>query len=294
MPDLGGTASGQRDPFPLLEMRVADGQILLRVVLAAAEDERREERENDDATTEGSDHARSLRAPGADGASPEPVVYCSAMKTRSWLEDEVGIDEIRTLTAEFRESRGLFRDDVIDGSIYDIVVVDGDLHVDGDLRVVARQWMGLVVRGALTVDGLFVDSDHPATGVFVLGDMRAGSVVTSGVLGVRGSLTVTGPLLGFYNDYGATIGGDLVTPLLHPENHHFTIGGRLEAKAVVGRNAEHRVSGKVTKDDVKARFPKDLLAILVEDVVRGELVEEQELDDAKLKKRVLEGLPVLR
>lgn len=212
---------------------------------------------------------------------------------RSWQAEEVTIEEIRELTARFGDAAPLFEDDMVDGADYDIVVVDGDLHVDGDLDTFERGLMGLVVRGSLTVEGLFADTDDPACGVFVLGDMRARRVITTGTLGVAGSLTATEVLVGFYNDYGATIGKDVVTPLFHPENHHFDIRGSLEAKAVVGYGAEYRVPAAL-KARVQSLVPKRLREILVDEVLRGEADDEIELDNTKLRERVAKGLPVLR
>lgn len=212
---------------------------------------------------------------------------------RSWQAEEVTIEEIRALTEGFADAAPLFEDDMVDGAVYDIVVVDGDLHVDGDLDTFKHGLMGLVVRGSLRVEGLYEDTDDPACGVFVLGDMTARRVITTGTLGVAGSLTATEALVGFYNDYGATIGKDVVTPLFHPENHHFEIRGSLEAKAVVGYGAEYRVPAAL-RARVQALVPKNLREVLVDEVLRGEADEEIELDNTKLRERVAKGLPVLR
>ena len=211
---------------------------------------------------------------------------------RSWLKGEVTLDEIRKLTKLWKQAAPLFDDEMMDGSTYDVQVVDGDLHVKGDLRTFEHELCGLVVTGDLTVDGLYAETDDPACGVFVLGDMKAARVVTNGTLGVKGSLMATEACVGFYNDHSASIGKDLVTPLFAPENHHFDIHGKLRATHVVGYGAEYRVP-KTMKAAATQLIPKKLSDVLVLEVLIGSDDEEAELDNTKLRDRVRDGKPVL-
>lgn len=232
------------------------------------------------------------KAPSAKKAKA-PKAKARARLGRSFLAGEVTLDEIRKLTRGFAQASPLFADEMMDGSDYDVVVADGDLHVKGDLRTFEHELCGLVVNGSLTVDGLYADTDDPACGVFVLGDMKAHRVVTTGSLGVKGSLIATDALVGFYNDYGAEIGKDVVTPLFFPENHHFEIKGELNAKHVVGYGAEYRVP-KALKARAESLVPKRLRDVLVDEVLKGEADDEVELDPRLLTQRVRTGLPVLR
>lgn len=234
------------------------------------------------------------RDPVYDGGMVEEKKTAANTLGRSFLKGEVTLEEIRQLTKDFDEAEPLFDDEMMDGTDYDVRVVDGDLHVEGDLRTFEHDLCGLVVTGNLTVDGLFADTDDPATGVFVLGDMTAARVVTNGSLGVKGSLTATEVLVGFYNDYGAEVGKDVVTPFFAPENHHFEIGGTLKAKAVVGHAAEFRIP-KAMKADAEKLKPKNLYELLVPEVLEGdpEHPEKAEVDNAALRKRVLAGQPII-
>jgi hypothetical protein len=225
-------------------------------------------------------------------AKPAAKKKAAAKLGRSWLAGEVTLEEIRKLTKGYENAAPLFDDELLQGSIYDIVVADGDLRVDGDLDTFKHKLIGLVVKGNLTVTGLFTDTDDPACGVFVAGDMTAARIITTGELGVQGTLTATEALVGFYNDYGAEIGGALVTPLFHPENHHFEIHGKLEARVVVGYGAEYRVPKRL-KAETLARIPKRLADVLVDKVIQRE-DDEEELDSDALMDRVRKGLPVLR
>ena len=211
---------------------------------------------------------------------------------RSWKRGEVTLPEVRELVAQFEHADTLFDDDMMEGCVYDVVVVDGGLDVPGDLSTWNERLVGLVVRGDLTVGGLYTDTDDPATGVYVLGDMRADRVITTGALGVKGSLTVTGALVGFYNDYSAQVHGDVRTPCFYPENHHFEIGGDLEAPVVLGYGASYRVPKRL-KARAAELDPARYRTVLLSDVLipREDDGEEAELDYDAFKTRVRAGLP---
>ena len=212
---------------------------------------------------------------------------------RTFLSGEVTLAELRTITAQFPEAKAIFCDDWMAKTIYDVILIDGDLHVHGDLETSKDRLGGLVVTGSLTVDGLYEDTDDPMCGVFVLGDMTAARMVTTGSVGVGGTLTVTEALIGCRNDHSAHIGKDLVATLFHPENHHFEIGGELHAQYIVGHGAEFRVPKKL-RARALSLIPRDMREVLVEEVLDGGEGEGEELlDDYTLRRRVREGRPVL-
>jgi hypothetical protein len=218
-----------------------------------------------------------------------------AVQGRSWKRGEVALDEIRKLTEPFGDSAAaLFDDDMMQGCEYDVVVVDGPLKLAGDFYTFDHGLCGLIVRGDLTVTGHYMDCDDPATGVYVLGDMHVGSAMTNGELGVRGSLTADRAVIGFYNDYAATIGGDVHTPCFAPENHFFEIGGKLDARVVVGYGAEYRVP-EAMRAAVKAVVlaPSKYREVIAADVLVGADEEEPELDDQKLRERAKAGLAIV-
>jgi hypothetical protein len=241
--------------------------------------------------------AKTPARPPTSPAATAPTTKGSHRLGRSWLAGEATIEEIRSLTRSFEGAEPLFDDDLLIESAYDIVVVDGDLDIDGDLETFKHNLIGLIVRGNLTVGGLYSDTDDPATGVFVLGDMTCARMVTTGELGVQGSLNVTEVLAGFYNDYSATIRGNVTTPLLHPENHHFEIGGKLSASHIVGHGAEYRF-GASMRELAKSMIPGELRPVLVDEVLvsdgDGEADEDVELDSSAFIDRVRRGLPVRR
>jgi len=116
----------------------------------------------------------------------------------------------------------------------DVVVVDGDLEIEGDLDLWDRKLVSLVVCGSLRVSGLYCETDDPTMGVFVRGDLTAARIDTIGGLCVDGTLTAREVLIGRHNDYSAIVGGDVVTPVFVPEQHLFQIGGTLRADLVLG------------------------------------------------------------
>lgn len=174
----------------------------------------------------------------------------------------------------------------------DILVADGDLHVAGDLILLAERALVLAVSGSLLVDGLYRDYDSPESFLLVSGDMRARDVITTGWLEVRGSLEA-GTLIGDFNDCAARIGGDVRVRVFYGEEHHFTIGGSLTADALLDLG---HLDIAVTPPVMDLDDP-GLLGYL-----DPELLEEGEDDDGNpvvdgvdgeaLKKRVAAGIPL--
>jgi len=216
----------------------------------------------------------------------------SKIAGRSLLSGDVTVGEIQRLTKPFgAQAQALFDEDSLDGSEYDVVVVDGPLEIDGDFDSFAYGLCGLVVCGDFTVTGLYTDHDDPATGIYVLGNMFAGRVITTGALGVKKSLTVQGPLVGFYNDYSAQIDGDVKAECFYPENHHFDIGKKLDVPLILGNGAEWRVSKRLKKSATPIAS-KLLAEKLVPEVLEGE-GDDTEISYDDFKERVRKGLPVL-
>ncbi|GAA4698808.1 hypothetical protein [Phytohabitans rumicis] len=209
--------------------------------------------------------------------------------------------------AEVRAAVGMFREaykakQVIaalaefEHYVTDVLLVDGDLHVPGDLDLSDERAYLLVVRGDLTVGGYYGDSDDPESFLLVTGDMRARDVVTGGWLEVHGDLH-TGRLIGDYNDCSALIGGDVHAELFYGEEHWFTVEGRVNANVVVG---SPRMSGKAPAglelDDVRLLeyFDRELLCVDDDTDDDGSpLVEVDGFQDfGALKRRVWAGQPL--
>lgn len=182
------------------------------------------------------------------------------------------------------------------GSTTDVLFADGDLSVPGDLDLSDEQAYLLVVHGDLTVGGCYCDSDDPESFLLVTGDMRARDVVTAGWLEVHGDLH-TGRLIGDYNDCSALIGGNVHAELFYGEEHWFTVGGGVDASAVVG---QPRMSGDcppgLELDDVRLleHFDRELLAVFEDTDEDGTPVVEVDgfRDFGALKRRVRAGQPL--
>lgn len=71
-------------------------------------------------------------------------------------------------------ARYTIEDQARDPSSFDILVADGDLHVAGDLILLAECAFLLAVNGSLLVDGLYRDYDGPESYVLVSGDIVEG------------------------------------------------------------------------------------------------------------------------
>lgn len=216
---------------------------------------------------------------------------------RSLAAGRVTIDELRTLTKPFTIAKH-YVGDALKTYAYDTLVVDGDLVIDGDFDMFAHKLCCMVVTGSLRVGGFYRDHDDPQTAVFVLGDFEATRAITAGALAVAGDVRAREVLVGFYNDHSAELHGDVTTTVFAPENHFFTIGGKLNAKHVIGRGAEWRVPAKLKK----AAMPVDdavLPTLVVPEVLQiedyGDPDETPEinLDHELLRKRAASKLAIL-
>jgi hypothetical protein len=216
---------------------------------------------------------------------------------RSLRAGETSIAEVRALAAPFGAAKH-YLTDATASYAYDTVVVDGDLEITGDLDTLAHELCNLVVTGSLRVSGLYRDYDDPQTAVFVLGDMTADRVITSGALCVRGDLTVRGALVGYYNDHVAEIHGNVTAHVFAPENHGFGFDGTLTVEHVIGAGAEYRVPPKLRRSatPVADAVLRELVVpeiLEIEDYGDPEETPEINVDHPKVRERVAKGLPLL-
>lgn len=220
---------------------------------------------------------------------------------RSFLNGEVGRDELLALTQGFEASRQLFGEHMTDG-VYDVRLVEGDLEVEGPLDLFRQGLTGLVVTGSLVVHGCYEDSDDPESGTFVLGDMTADNVVSAGWLCVGGSLLVRGGLVGDYNDCSATIGGQTRAQFLHTEEHWFGFGGDVHVDLVLGRPRGEWPASTVLAKVPPSRYPHLLVPeVFGYDIDPAELDDEERedldnllrLDHRELVRRIRRGEPIL-
>ncbi|MEV0354545.1 hypothetical protein AB0H71_00615 [Nocardia sp. NPDC050697] len=220
---------------------------------------------------------------------------------RRWKHGDLPRERLLELLAPVRDERKRARlveaVDEIDDYEGDFVVVEGDLHVRGDLDPAAAGAFLLVVTGDLTVDGVYTDSDDPETFLLVGGDLRARDVVTAGWLEVGGDLRAN-RVVGDYNDCAADIGGSVHCALFYGEQHHFTMGGELAADVVIGRPrlAIGSAPAYLELDDPRLleHLDRSVLRLLDDEAEDGNpLVLVDGIGDFRaLKRRVRAGLPI--
>ncbi len=219
---------------------------------------------------------------------------------RSLRSGNVTSDEVRELVPLIRTKGvgGGIREmvDELDSYDGDIYIHDGDLTIAGDFDAGELGVLLLWVKGTLTVEGGYRDTDDPQTIVVVTGDLRARDVVTAGFLEVHGNMTVTGRVIGDYNDCQAWIGGDLTCSLFYPEEHYFNVGGWFRATTVLG-NSKHRVSSPHPVTDGIGMGDARILEFLDRELVNvheddGELDVDGLKDFGALKRRVIAGAPL--
>jgi hypothetical protein len=220
---------------------------------------------------------------------------------RSYRRGQVSPAEALAAIGRFRSAYKIRRLtaalDEIEDSAGDMRLVEGDLHVPGDLDLTRERIHLLVVLGDLLVDGAYGDGDDPESFLLVTGDMRARDVVTAGWLEVHGDLS-TDRLIGDYNDCGAHIGGDVRTRLFYGEEHHFAIGGALHADAVLGRPRLEIATppAAIALDDPRLleHVDRDLLRVFDDHDGDGAPIAFLDgfRDFRELKRRVRAGLPL--
>ncbi|MEU9620601.1 hypothetical protein ACIQWV_32795 [Streptomyces sp. NPDC098085] len=219
----------------------------------------------------------------------------------SYKRNQVSRAEVLTAISGFHDEYKIKRVtaalDEIDDYTADVWFVDGDLHIPGDLELAHECAYLLIVLGDLVVDGVYGDSDDPESFLLVTGNMRVRDVVTAGWLEVHGDLS-TDRLIGDYNDCGADIGGDVHAQLFYGEVHHFTIGGALNANAVIGQPCLEIATppAVIDIDDLRMldHFDRDLLCVDDDDDDDDDdaITDVDGFDDFhELKRRVYAGLP---
>lgn len=212
---------------------------------------------------------------------------------RSYKQGQVSRDEalaaIAKLRVEYKVKHVTAALDELDDYDADLWIVDGDLHVTGDLNLSTEGAYLLAVLGDLVVDGSYADYDDPESFLLVTGSMRARDIVTAGWLEVHGDLVVD-RLVGDYNDCAAYLGGDVTCRLFYGEEHHFTIRGALTAGVVLGRPRLEIASAPTAIPMTDARLLEHLDAALVR--MQGDQVDGIK-DFGEVKRRVLAGEPLV-
>lgn len=179
-----------------------------------------------------------------------------------------------------------------------ILVHEGALAVSGDLLlpISAEGPRVLVVKGDLTVKGLFRDSGEPPTAVLVTGSMRADVLLCSGTLEVGGDLHAR-IVLGGDSDNTCRVGGNLQADLFYSDEQFFEA-----ERARIGRavgNCYRLEVERGRKVDFVDGDDRDILGVLVEEVLvvdrdaDGDIVDLH-IDHGTFVDRVLAGEPVLR
>jgi hypothetical protein len=230
--------------------------------------------------------------------SHEESVLAMIANARSYKKNQVSRAEVLSAISrcdKYHIKRVTAALDEIESYTSDIWLADHDLHIPGDLDLDECAYL-LVVLGDLVVDGVYVDSHYPESFLLVTGNMRARDVVTGGWLEVHGGLS-TDRLIGDYNDCGAYIGGDVHAQLFYGEHHHFTIGGALNADAVIGEPRLEIATppAVIDIDDLRMldHFDRDLLRVFDDHDDDGNAITHMDgFDDFReLKRRVYAGLP---
>lgn len=179
-----------------------------------------------------------------------------------------------------------------------VLVHEGALTVGSDLNLPTAEDAPrvLVVKGDLTVKGIFRDAGDPPTAVLVMGNMRADVLLCSGTLEVQGDLQAR-IVLGGSSDNTCRVGGNLQADLFYSDEHFFEAERARIGKAVGSCYRLEVEQGR--RVDFVEGDDRDILGVLVEEVLvvdrdtDGDIVDLH-IDHGAFVKRVLAGEPVLR
>ncbi len=205
-------------------------------------------------------------------------------KSRSWRAGTLPLAELRAVIDQ--SSRATFAGQSLrkvaermikqaengDDLAVDFVVHDGNVTIEESLDTGARPFLGLVVvRGNLTVGGLFQTTLDPDSVVIVTGNLKAGRLISSGFLEVGGSVTVQNEALWLDNDGCAEIFGDLQMGVSYTQYHAVKVHGRVACPFAFGDHPRFESPEKYPfmkdtdeqyKQVLRARLPTEVLEIV--------------------------------
>jgi tetratricopeptide (TPR) repeat protein len=208
---------------------------------------------------------------------------CRTLKKGTLTEQD--IEELISLSKQKEFAEPLLSD----YGEMDVALFEGDAIIDGDFLPDRWGLAALVVKGNLTINGLYRDFDDPAGFTLVTGDLKAKDVITAGQLEIHGNLEVTHYLVGDYNDYSTLVCGDVSALFFFPENHYFEFKGKMKFKHAYGD--DYYIPDEYAGTFIKE---KDARKFFIPDIVQTSDNQEDYVDEEELKERIMGLLPVLR
>lgn len=139
---------------------------------------------------------------------------------------------------EFDEYKNIF-DNVVRttlGNKKEFVYHEGDLHLR-NLHCLEELEIGvLVVNGNLIVDGSIRLYDDPLEMLVVTGSINTKNIVTSGFIFCFNNVTVSECIMGDYNDCSTFIKGNLEARFFYPEEYFFKVNGEIKIEHAFGNS----------------------------------------------------------
>ena len=194
--------------------------------------------------------------------------------------DAAGVESV---IARLPKSLSLIRADLRDKDVQ-VYLHKGDQTIDASFV----NTHALVVDGNLTIRGSYDDFRGGGIGILaVLGDLRAGHVVSWGSIAVTGRLDATGLVYAYYNDFS------------------FEVAGPVKARAVVvfdkstnNPRIEATINQSDGRNDAALSVRHFVPELMIEDILDSteadgtELLAVASYDTAR--KRIVAGLPIFR
>lgn len=188
------------------------------------------------------------------------------LNTKSVLKQEITPEEIKALITTFPLKDPGIVHAHLDGIAHfeeDTIVCEGDLIIEGNFDMYESGICNLIVTGDLIVNGTLEHFDDPSTLILVGNNLKVENLITAGTLIVCGNVEIKNALIGDYNDYSATIYGNVQAAFFYPEEHFFEIQGEIRFDRAYGNT--WRVNNKENNIQFMSNF--EAYKVLQEDLL---------------------------
>jgi hypothetical protein len=176
----------------------------------------------------------------------------------------------------------------------DFLIYDGDLTIPSSFIASGD----LVVRGNLTIEGMYDDDITPPYGfTIVLGNMRAENIYSWHSLHVKGDLDVSGLVLTIFNDFNFSVYGKLNAKGLIVDDKPADFNpGKIDFSHLGNQYSNDNAAHKPWLNNALRQLLPEFFSQpdFRDPIYDSENIEDQPIDSRSIRKRLKNGQPILR